>query len=58
MLFITLGRFGKKSTKQMLAEMQKLFEDPAKEARCSDSAGRLAGTMEQSYPSVQMRRRT
>jgi len=28
MLFITLGRFRKKPTKQMLAEMQKLFEQP------------------------------
>lgn len=28
MHFITLGRFRRKPTKQMLAEMQKLFEEP------------------------------
>jgi uncharacterized protein with GYD domain len=30
MIFITLGRFRKKPTKEMLAEMQKLFEEDAK----------------------------
>jgi uncharacterized protein with GYD domain len=33
MLFITLGRFRRKPTKQMLAEMQKLFEQGAKEGK-------------------------
>ncbi len=33
MLFITLGRFRKKPTKQILAEMQKLFEQGAKDGK-------------------------
>jgi uncharacterized protein with GYD domain len=33
LLFITLGRFRKKPTKQMLAEMQRLFQQPTEEGK-------------------------